>query len=198
MADKSLLVSSLTIAVSVWIAAGGWIFAYLHGRKTATRAARLERVNRQLGLFYGPLLATLESGDAAWRAFWRKYRPAHGQDAYFAAGYPLTDEELRRWRLWMTEVFHPNNLQIESLINSHLELIVEDEMPREFTDALAHIAVYRAVIARWAQNDFSEHTSVINFPSAELIALVKPTYKALKAEQLGLISDTHDTNGAKN
>ena len=179
--------ASLPIASSIIVATGSWIFTYLHGKRAITREAELDRVNDQLRLLYGPLYARLAASDAAWNAFWSRHRPSHGQSSYFHPDYKLTAEEQERWRLWMTEVFHPLNKSLEAIIVSHSDLIEDGVMPSAFVSVLAHIATYDAVIAAWEKGDFSHYTSVLNFPGKELAETVQPTYKKLLDKQQRLI-----------
>jgi hypothetical protein len=180
----------LPIVATVLLATAGWIFTYFHHRRMASRTARLDRVNQQLRLLYGPLYARLLATDAAWESFWDTNQPAHGQNTYFCTGFETTEDEKKRWRLWMREVFHPSNAKLESLIVDHMDLMEGDDMEDVFIEALAHISVYHAVLKQWEEGDFSEHSSVINFPDAALLETVEPAYKRLRKEQEELISFT--------
>ncbi len=193
--EGTVLTTAVPIAVSILIATGGWIFTYFHKRRTTSRLARLDRVNQQLRLLYGPLYARLLAGSAAWQAFADRYWPSHGQVGFFSEGYETTDGEKARWRLWMKEVFHPLNTKLESLIVDHLDLMEDEEMPQAFVDTLSHIAVYHAVLKQWEDGDYSDHTSIINFPASELMEVVRPAYERLRQEQERLISDTQEMGG---
>lgn len=188
LTDAEALKLTAPIAGSILIAALGWFVTYFHGRGAATRRADLDRVNDQLRLLYGPLYATLIAGDAAWAAFSKKYWPAHGQSGYFAPEFDLTDVEKARWILWMRDVFHPANERLERIILDHLDLVEGGTAPPVFTETLAHIAVYRAVLRQWENEDFSEYVSVVNFPAAELMQTVEPVYRALLKKQQRLIN----------
>lgn len=182
--DASLGLSVvMPIAGSILVAAAGWVFTYFYGRWTASRQAKLEHINRQLGQLYGPLYARLIAGNEAWGAFTAKYWPQHGQDAYFAQGYDTSEEEKRRWRLWMKEVFFPNVAEIERIIVHNLDLVEGEGIPPAFLDFLSHIAVYRAVLKQWEQHNFSEHASIIDYPFDDLKRAVEPVYRALMAEK---------------
>ena len=187
---QALLTTTLPLAVPVLIAVGGWIFTHAQTRASASRTARLSRVNQQLRQLYGPLNALLESSDAAWGAFTSACWPKHGQAAYFAKGFETTDDEKAHWRLWMREVFHPMNARMERVITDNLDLVEGGEMPKAFVDVLAHIAAYHTVLRKWDAGDYTEHTSIINFPGAELKAVVKPVYDRLLREQTLLIAAT--------
>lgn len=169
--------------VTLIVATGGWLFTYFHARQQSRQDARLQLVNDKLRLLYGPLYSRLLAGNEAWSAFSKTKWPKHGQAGYFTDGYPLSDDELATWRHWMTHVFHPMNKKLEAIIVDHLDLVEEDKLPKVFIDVLAHIHVYDAVLKAWESDDFSEHTSIINFPALEMMRAVEPTYKKLRNEQ---------------
>jgi hypothetical protein len=75
---------------------------------------------------------------------------------------------------------------------ANADLLIEEAMPECFLDLCAHTCAYRAVLARWAKNDFSEHTSILEFPTAGLVRYTADSYKRLKAEQAHLLALTHD------
>lgn len=179
-------VSFLPFAITIIVATGGWLFTYFHARHRSQKEARLKMVNDKLRLLYGPLYSRLLAGNEAWAAFSKTKWPKHGQAGYFTDGYNLTEEEMATWRHWMKHVFHPMNKKLESIIVDHMDLMEDDQLPKVFTDVLAHIHVYDAVIKAWEAGDFTAHTSIINFPAHELIQAVEPTYRKLRKEQATL------------
>lgn len=88
----------------------------------------------------------------------------------------------------MTNVFEPNNAEMEKLILNNIELLDFSDIPQPFIDALAHIATYKAVLANWKCGDFTEHVSINNWPNQELLNIVKPEYDKLRAKQQKLIN----------
>jgi hypothetical protein len=169
--------------ITITVATTGWIFTYFHSRHQYRRQAQLELINKKLRLLYGPLYARLLAGNAAWAAFSKTKWPKHRQGGYFTEGFPLSDNEITTWRNWMKIVFHPMNKKLEGIIVENLDLLEDDEIPRALTKALAHIYVYDAVLAAWEDGDFSEHTSIINFPAKELLEIVEPAYRNLRGQQ---------------
>jgi len=165
----------------------GWMFTYFHKRKVDTRNASLDRVNAQLRQLYGPLYAHLHSINAAWNAFVENFWPEHGQAGYFAHGHVTTEEEKERWRHWMTEVFHPANMEVKRLIIDNMDLMEEDTVPQVFLDTLAHVEVYQSVVKQWEKGDFSHHTSILNYPDRELMEVVEETFFKLRQRQQELI-----------
>jgi hypothetical protein len=178
-----------TLIITVVLAFSGYLITYLNNVRLSQRAERLERVNKQLGELYGPLFALSQASDRAWQAFRRKYRPGR---TYFGEGAPPTDEELKAWRLWMSTVFMPNNLRMYELILTKSDLLIESEMPKCLLDFCAHVTAYQTVMKKWEVNDFSEHTSLIDYPTKELIEYIRTSYVRLKAEQSRLIGKRGD------
>ena len=176
--------TGITIAVSVLLAACGYIAAYVYNLKLAQRKDRLERVNQQLSDFYGPLFALVSSSQSCWEAFRRRYRPG---GAFWDIDSPPTAEEAAAWRLWMVEVFMPLNVGMADVITQHADLLDQSEMPRVLLDICAHVKAYQPVIKRWELGDFSENTSVIDFPAREVQAFVSEGFRRLKTEQAELL-----------
>lgn len=175
------------VVAAILVAAVGWLITYFHKWHFDNKANKLDRVNKQLRELYGPLYVRLLASHSTWEAFWNKHRPAHGGDRYFGNNAQVTDKEKEVWRTWMTHVFEPLNSETEKLILKNIDLLESDEIPKAFIDALAHIAAYKAVLADWKQSDFSNHVSVNNWPSKELLAIVKPEYEKLRALQRKLM-----------
>lgn len=176
--------TAVTIAVSVLLAAGGYVATYAYNLRLAQRKDRLERVNKQLSDFYGPLLALVSAGNSSWEAFRQRYRPNSGS---FWSDPPPTPEEEAAWRLWMIEVFMPLNGQMVDVITQHADLLDESDMPQPLLEACAHVAAYRPIIKQWELGDFSEHTSVINFPGMQMMLFAEAGFARLKGQQQELL-----------
>ncbi len=180
--------AGLTIAVSVLLAVLGYIATYTYNLKLAQRKDRLERVNKQLAEFYGPLLALSGAAQSAWEAFRQRHRP--DTRSYWSNDPPPSEEEAAAWRLWMTEVFMPLNLDMVELIHKHADLLDTADMPQGLLDACAHVASYRPVMKQWEMGDYSEHTATINFPSDQVSFIAREGFNKLKAEQSVLLGGT--------
>jgi hypothetical protein len=173
-----------TLLVTVAVATAGYVATYLNSLRLAQRKERLERLDRQLREFYGPLYALTQSGDRSWKAFRVQIGRPHG--SFWDADPPPTDREKEAWRLWMQNVLMPLNLRIEMVLVEHAELLEGTEMPACLLDLLAHIAAYKAVLKAWEAGDFTRHLSVLDFPF-EVNHYAKTTYLRLKAQQQRLI-----------
>ena len=136
----------------VCVAAIGYIVKYRTDLQLAQRNDRLERINRQLSDFYGPLLAHTRSSNVSWRAFRKRYRTGSGS---FWINPPPTREDVVAWRLWMTTVFMPMSQRMMEIVLNRADLIEEPEMPPCLLALCAHVAGYQAVIKEWETGEIS-------------------------------------------
>lgn len=186
----------IAVAITGAFALIGYAITYRNNLKLEQVRGRLDRVNRQLGDLYGPLLALVSGGTRARVAFLERYRP--GKRAFWED--TPNEEEGAVWRLWMTEVFMPLNLQIEKIIVENTDLLDSDHMPEPFLDLVAHVEAYRTVIKRWGQADFSEYVSLLPFPSG-LQGHVEEEFarlKRLQGELLGLLGSAARWDSERN
>jgi hypothetical protein len=176
-----------TLTVSAVLAFVGYWATYWNNLRMSQRKDKLERINRQLKELYGPLFALGHASEIAWRSFRHRYRP--GRAFWGVPNDAPTEEEAIAWRLWMAEVFIPIIFKMEELILVNSDLIDDPEMPASFIALCAHIAGYKVVTKKWAEGDFSDNISSINFPK-EVQGYVEREYKRLKTEQARLIALT--------
>jgi len=130
--------------VGVCVAAIGYAVKYRTDLQLAQRNDRLERINRQLSDFYGPLLALTQSSEVSWQAFRKRYRPGGG--SYWKTDPPPTREDAIAWRLWMSSVFVPIHERMMEIVLERADLIEEPEMPPCLLALCAHVAGYQAVL----------------------------------------------------
>jgi hypothetical protein len=178
--------TTVTISITVLLALGGYLATYVNNVRLAQHKDRLERVNRQLSEFYGPLFALTRSTSASWAAFRSKYRP--DVQSYWDSRSPATSEEAAVWRLWITEVFMPLDVQMAEIVVQKADLLDEAEMPQCLLDLCAHVAAYRALLKRWEEGDFSEHKSILLFPEAALREYTSTSFSRLKTRQQDLLT----------
>jgi hypothetical protein len=93
---------------------------------------------------------------------------------------------MKEWVLWMTTIFMPLNDVREKIIIEKAYLVVEEQMPHCLLDFVTHVVGYKAVLAKWARDDYSERRSTIGWPP-EFDHYVERSYAALKAEQTLLL-----------
>jgi hypothetical protein len=179
--------------VGVVVAAVGYFVKYRVDLRLAQRNDRLDRINRQLSEFYGPLLALTRASGQSWQAFRERYRPP-GSESFWTSDPPPTREDAIAWRLWMTTVFMPVHQRMMDLVLNRADLIEEPDMPPCLMALCAHVAGYQAVLKEWERGEISvareDNISVVNFPGQELADYAAAAFSRLKAEQADLLGST--------
>lgn len=175
--------SSLEMAASLTIGLAfvGYLMTFWITRVMARRADHLRLIDQRLNEFYGPLYVATVAGNTAYRSLLHKQGKTQC--------HPIRDEDLKEWILWMTTIFMPLNDIRERIIIEKAHLIVEEQMPRCLFDFVTHVVGYKAVMAKWAEGDYSERRSIIGWPP-EFDTYVERSYQALKAEQSRLLENT--------
>ncbi len=174
----------ITTSVSILLALFGYLFTWFSSRRSQQQRDQLDRVNDQLSELYGPLFALVESSDIAWRAFRSKHQP---NNRFFSDQHPPTADDLTAWRTWMNTVFMPINTEMVGIIQHNAHLLIESDMPPCLLRLSAHVASFSAVVSQWEQGDLSQHQSLVDYPSEQLLNYVNSAYKLLKQEQAELI-----------
>src|SRR4051812_11160709 len=187
--EAATLIGALVVAI-------GYVYKYQTDLKLLQRNDRLERINRQLSDFYGPLLALTRSSQRSWEAFRQRHRPPP-ERSFWKPDPPITEEDAAAWRLWMTNVFVPMHQQMLDIVLTHADLIDESEMPLCLLDLCAHVSGYQAVLKQWESGEISvarvDNISVVNFPSQALTDYASDAFDRLKAEQSRLLGLTTGT-----
>ncbi|MFZ0744230.1 MAG: hypothetical protein WAM85_07475 [Terracidiphilus sp.] len=174
----ALSLSQNAAILTIILAFAGYLVAFLSARMLARRRDKLRLVNKRLNEFYGPLYVASEAGNIAYRSLLNKQGKTQS--------FPILDEEMKEWVLWMTTIFMPLNDIREKVIIEKAHLIVEEQMPQCLLDFVTHVVGYKAVLAKWADGDYSERRSTIGWPP-EFDVYVRRSYAALKAEQTSLL-----------
>jgi hypothetical protein len=164
--------------LTVILALIGYLVTYLSAQVLARRKDKLELINRRLNEFYGPLYVASRAGNIAYRSLLNKQGKTQS--------FPILDSEMKEWMLWMNTTFMPLNDIREKIIIEKASLIVEEQMPHCLLDFVTHVVGYKAVVAKWAEGDYSERRSTIGWPP-EFDHYVERSYAALKAEQTRLL-----------
>jgi hypothetical protein len=189
--------TEIVALVGVCVAVIGYFVTYRTNLRLAQRNDRLERINRQLSEFYGPLLALTRASGQSWQAFRQRYRPP-GSESFWKNDPPPTKEDAIAWRLWMTTVFMPVHQRMMDLVLSRADLIEEPDMPPCLMALCAHVAGYQAVLKEWETTEISvareDNISVVNFPGQELAEYAATAISRLKAEQADLLGSTAKTD----
>jgi len=189
--------TEIVALVGVVVAVIGYFVTYRTNLRLAQRNDRLERINRQLSEFYGPLLALTRASGQSWQAFRQRYRPP-GSESFWKSDPSPTREDAIAWRLWMTTVFMPVHQRMMDLVLSRADLIEEPDMPPCLMALCAHVAGYQAVLKEWETAEISvarqDYISVVNFPGQELAEYAATTFGRLKSEQADLLGSTAKTD----
>jgi hypothetical protein len=164
--------------LTIVIAVVGYLATFMSAQVLALRKDKLELVNRRLNEFYGPLYVASQAGNIAYRSLLKKQGKTQS--------LPILDEEMKEWMLWMTTIFMPLNDIRERIIIKQAALIIEEEMPQCLLDFVTHVSGYKAVLAKWAEGDYSERRSTIGWPP-EFDLYVAHSYAELKAKQTHLL-----------
>src|ERR1700761_3780051 len=166
------------MVITIIVAFAGYLATFLSARLLAQRKDRLRLVNKRLNEFYGPLYVASQAGHIAYRSLLKKQNKTQA--------HPVSDEDLQEWALWMRTIFMPLNDVREKIIIQKAYLIIEEQMPQCLLEFVTHVVGYKAVMAKWAEGDFTERRSTIGWPP-EFDGYVKRSYEALKAEQTRLM-----------
>ena len=164
--------------LTVILAFVSYLATYLSAQVLARRKDKLELINRRLNEFYGPLYVASRAGNIAYRSLLNKQGKTQS--------FPILDSEMKEWMLWMNTTFMPLNDIREKIIIEKASLIIEEQMPHCLLDFVTHVVGYKAVVAKWAEGDYSERRSTIGWPP-EFDHYVERSYAALKAEQTRLL-----------
>lgn len=176
MMESLDLKTIIGLIITVALAVGGYLYKYSDDRRTRKRQSRLALVNKRLEEFYGPLFFRSFSGEKSYQELLKKLGRTQ------VSSHP-TKKDLKEWRIWYKTVFHPDNLEIEKIILEKSYLIREEEIPQPLIDFISHISPYKAIVAKWENEDFSEHFSTVDFPK-DFKTYIHQSYYALKKEQL--------------
>ncbi len=183
------LATVITLSVTAALAFIGYFATYFNNVETARRKDRIERLNRQLSEFYGPLFGLVGISNITWDVFSNKVACRREGTPFWRdeAGPPPTDEEMALWRLWMTAVFMPMTRSMVELVLKKSDLLREESMPLALLLLCAHVSSYEAVFKEWENGDYRNRNSAIDFPRAELVEYVNLSFRRLKGEQQRLL-----------
>jgi hypothetical protein len=164
--------------LTIVLAFAGYLVTFLGNRMMTVRADRLRLVDQRINEFYGPLYVATVAGNIAYHSLLKKQGKTHC--------HPIRDEDLKEWVLWMTTIFMPLNDIREKIIIENAHLIVEEQMPQCLLDFVTHVVGYKALLAKWAEGNYTERRSMIGWPP-DFDVYVERSYQALKAEQTRLL-----------
>lgn len=187
------LAAAVTAAITILVALTGYLATYVTGLEAGRTAARLTRINAQLSALYGPLLAELNAGNAAWEAFTEE---AGGKDNTFWSRKQVpTDAEAKLWIEWVTNIFQPRTQRMIDHVMTHADLLNEDTMPPCLSVLAANVAVYEVLAARWTKEGFAgtRYEDYVapekyQFPRKALDSYLETNFMSLKKIQQSLLA----------
>ncbi|KXZ49567.1 hypothetical protein GPECTOR_20g422 [Gonium pectorale] len=171
-----------------WALAVGYLFAYFNAKSIEERKARIERVNKQLRQFYGPLLACVTASRSAFRAMVKQHSPDGTKVAFQAAIQANPDgPEARAYRTWMAEVLQPLNERAAKVVTEHIDLLDSPGLEPLLLQLVAATSAYRVILQSWKDGDLNSY-SVIKYPDT-LADHIGREFAKVKKRQASLLGE---------
>ena len=169
-----------TVAFAIVGGVVGFLAKVAYDLWSARRKERLDRVNKQLKLLYGPLYALNRSSNIAWSA----PKTAATGCAVRVRQRPSAE----RIRIGGLEALAADCVQAHSrgdARDDHQEFRPFDRrrVSGGLENLLRHAAAYKVVFEQWSKNDFSEHFAVVAYPADDLNEYLESSFRRLKSEQ---------------
>lgn len=189
------------LAVSVVLAAVGYITTALHTLRAQQHRARVDRVNEQLKALYGPLLACVTASKSAYVAMLDQAASrhqdhlAHNQNSFspkeFAAACRADPQGAvaETHRRWVREVLLPLSERAARTIMERADLLEGSEISPLLLQLVAHVSAYRVILRRWEEGDYQR--SAIPYPD-ELKQWASESFDMLKQRQSALLGIAPD------
>lgn len=182
-ATIDILLKTVPFIIPVIIALLGYSISKRNELELTKRRERLDLINRRLNTFYGPLYVLSQVAHMAYMTLIDKL----GDEEVFKKE-PMDESDLREWRIWVENIFIPLYKASEDLIIQNAHLIHEEEFPESLLLFVMHASLYKAMVAKWKQDDYQEYLPKIDYPVA-LSEYAAKSYRKLKHEQLQLIGE---------
>lgn len=164
----------------------GYLFTFYNAKKADERKAQIQRVNDQVRLLYGPLLACVHASRAAYAAMVRQHSPDGTLEGFLTAmRRDPRGHEASAYRHWMKDVMQPLNERAADIIVDHVNLLESAEIDPRLLQLVAHVSAYKVIIARWDKGAVGEW-SAISYPNT-LLDYVRAEFQRLKRRQADLL-----------
>jgi hypothetical protein len=134
------------IAPAILVAVIGWFAKFYLDWKLERKKTKLNFLSDQIKYLYGPLTAITRAGNEAVRVFLESR--GRSQEKFFDHA-KISVSDLEGYRNWIKAVAQPNNLKMEKLILDNMHLFVGGELTKIYADFLAHVSLYKELIATW-------------------------------------------------
>ena len=172
------------------LALGGFLFTYFNSKSVEERKARIERVNRQLKEFYGPLLACVSATSSAKRAMIKQMLGSEAiREESLHAIIRRDPSASRTYQQWMELVLQPLNERAAKVVTENIDLLEGSEITTSLLQLVAHVYANRVLISSWKETPTSlpSFSSAISYPDRleEFVAREFSRMKRVQAELLG-------------
>ncbi|GAB4822370.1 hypothetical protein N2152v2_009416 [Parachlorella kessleri] len=164
----------------------GWMFTYYNTKRTDERKAQIERVNDQVKLLYGPLLACVHATRAAYSAMVKQHSPNGTVEGFQKARHDNpSGAEGQAYRKWMKEVLQPLNQKAKDVIVNFMNLLDTPTVHPLLLQLVAHVSAYSVILKRWEEGAVDEW-SVVPYPD-KLLEHVEREFLKVKKKQADLL-----------
>ena len=153
---------SRTILIGIVLAIATAMAGFVVSQLQDQRKRDMDFVDLQIEKLYGPLFAFSTATLRAKNDLIAKRRP--GISDYFDPAHPPNKADVQMFRLWMRNVFHPMNLEMETAITRNAQLIQGGHIYPVFEEFIMHVESYKATIAKWKDSDAEENTHFLEGP----------------------------------
>lgn len=171
------------------------MFTYYNTKKTDERKAQIDRINDQVRLLYGPLLACVHATRAAFSAMVKQHSPnGTVQGLRKAIKENPRGGEAQAYRKWMKEVLQPLNQKAKDVVVNRLDLLDTPSVHPLLLQYVAHVSAYSVILKRWEEGAFEEW-SVVPYPD-KLLEYVEREFLKVKRKQAQLLGMKEDTKAA--
>lgn len=179
-------ISDYFTGLSLFITLTIFIIGYLNEKRLRKNARRLDRIEKQLQLLYGPIYALILSRQKSWELFSSKFDMNTWFRGENYVGQKIPDSDLEPWKRWIKFEAQNTNSKIHDIIVNHSDLIIGYEMPECFTKFINHFAEYKWIVEKWDNNDDKIFFSDKKYPHKELEFYIKTSFLKLKYTQFNL------------
>lgn len=177
----SALIAALTAAAVALLSA---FMTYIITKRSTRHSDQITFIGKQLGEFYGPLLALSQASLTAWAEFKRTY--GDDRSSLFPSRLSTTGHELESWKYWLKYVFMPINRKMLDIVLSKMDLI-EGDIPQCILDFCRHVTSLEVTLAQWEDSNYSSLSVVAQHPGAPFDNYIEKKYNELKARQGALL-----------
>lgn len=164
----------------------GWLFTFYNSKKTDERKAQIERINDQVRLLYGPLLACVHASRTAYAAMVRQHSPDGTVQGFVQELQAQPEGPVgEAYRRWMNLVLQPLNEKAADVIIHHVDLLRTPYIDPLMLQLVAHVSANKVILRRWEEGSVREW-SAISYPN-QLLEYITAEFKRIKRRQAELL-----------